>query len=43
MDLSRERLAGDDDDGDTNNGEIAIGPTSVAATMAFLLGGNVIA
>ena len=36
-------VAGDDDGGDTNNGEIAMGPTSVAATMAFLLRGNVIA
>ena len=36
-------VAGDDDDGDTNNGEIAMGPTSVAATMAFLSGRNVIA
>ena len=33
-------VAGDDDDGDTNNGEIAMGPTSVAATMTFLLEGN---
>ena len=36
-------VAGDDDDGDTNNGEIAMDPTSVAATMTFLLGGNGIA
>ena len=38
--VSIDVAAGDDDDGDTNNGEIAMGPTSVAATMAFLLGGN---